>query len=547
MTARVLFIGLDATDATLLERWAEQGYCPNIKAARERGATIDMASSLETLPGAIWPEIVTSMGCGRQAHFYHGQQLHTGEDTKRPIAADEVDGELYYWVRASRAGLRVFSADIPQTVPVAGVNGLQLFEYGCHDRNFAVTSEPPSLLEDIRAKWGDHPVDSCDWHGATEDGYRSLLERLKRGTQLKTEIFRHYLQSESWDLFNVCLTEAHCGGHQFWHFLDPTHPRHDPNAPEDFKNAVRDIYAGLDASIGALVEAAGPEAKVVILASHGMTLYTGGPNLLNEVLARMGLNSNARSEDNNSSLFARLMRTLQFSSHPVLWRLREAVKPLIGKKVIQSIQAGAGSLHEPFSRKETRAAELRNNRCGAIRLNLKGREPHGDVAPGNEAIALLETIREALLELRHPVSKEPIVALVRTAKEAFGPDHHPDVPDLMVVFRDDLGVLDAAWSERLGLIKRSVFQHWLPRSGDHTPHSRLWVMGGPFSAGAYYAGADVLDVGPTLLALLGAPAPTNTDGRNLTALIAGEELSARDPRVGPRVRSDAPSLTAPVA
>ncbi|MET0546936.1 MAG: hypothetical protein ABWZ40_11555 [Caulobacterales bacterium] len=541
MTTRVLVIGLDATDATLLERWSDEGLCPNIKRARKMGATIDMSSPLESLPGAIWPEIASSMGCGRQAQFYHGQQLHTGEAIKRPVAAEDVDAELYYWVRASRAGLRVFSADIPQTVPVKDFNGLQLFEYGCHDRNFAITSEPVSLLEDIRARWGDHPIDSCDWHGETTEGYRSLLERLKRGMQLKTEIFRHYLQSESWDLFNVCFTEAHCGGHQFWHFLDPRHPRHDPNAPAEFKNAVCDLYAGLDSSIGALIDVAGPDVKVVIVASHGMTLYTGGPNLLNEALARLGLNSNAQS-DRKSALLGRFMRMLQFSSNPVLWRLREAIKPLVAKKVIQSIQATSGSLHEPFSRQETRAAELRNNRCGAIRLNLKGREPFGDVAPGNEEKALIETIREALLELRHPISNEPIVTFVRTAIESFGPHHHPDVPDIIVGFRDDLGVLDECYSPRLGHIKRTVYQPALPRSGDHTPHSRMWVIDGPFAAGAYYGGADVLDVGPTVLGLLGMCAPEGSDGRDLTSLITGEDVGDRDPLVGPRARSDVYSL-----
>ena len=116
MTARVVFIGLDAAESTLIERWAREGYCPSLRAAMERGATIRMSSPLETLPGAIWPEIASSMGCGRQAHFYHASQLRTGEAVKRPIEPEEVDTELYYWVRASRAGQRVFVSDIPQTV-----------------------------------------------------------------------------------------------------------------------------------------------------------------------------------------------------------------------------------------------------------------------------------------------------------------------------------------------------------------------------------------------------------------------------------------------
>jgi predicted AlkP superfamily phosphohydrolase/phosphomutase len=228
MTARVLFIGLDAAETTLFERWAWEGFCPSLRTAMERGTTIRMSSSLETLPSAIWPEIASSMGCGRHAHFYHGQQLRTGEAVKRPLKAEEVDAELYYWVRASRAGQRVFLSDIPQTVAAPGFNGLQLFEWGTHDRNFAISSEPPSILEDIREKYGGHPIDACDSHGETREGYAKLLSGLKHGASTKTQIYLDYLQREPWDLFNVCYTESHCAGHQFWHFLDLNHPKHDP-------------------------------------------------------------------------------------------------------------------------------------------------------------------------------------------------------------------------------------------------------------------------------------------------------------------------------
>ena len=432
---------------------------------------------------------------------------------------------------ASRAGSASSYTTSLKAAP--DFNGLQLFEWGTHDRNFAISSEPSSLLEDIRKKYGDHPINTCDSHGETHEGYAKLLSDLKRGASTKTRIYLDYLQREPWDLFNVCYTESHCTGHQFWHFLDPSHPKHDPNAPDDLKNAMRDVYAEIDKGVGALMEAAGPDAKIVLVASHGMALYSGGPNLLNEVLARLGLTS-----EGEDTAQGRFWRNLQFSSNPMIRTLRETLKQHIGKRVIQTIQAGSGGLHEPFSRPETRAADLHNNRCGAIRLNLKDREPFGQVARGNEEAALTELIREALLELEHPATREPIVQHVYTAREAFGPDHHPDVPDIIVVFRDDLGVLDACWSERLGLIKRTVYQHWLPRTGDHTPHSTMWVVNGPFPGGARFDGGDVLDVGPTVLEMLDLTPPDGIDGRSLTRLITGAEAEPRDRRVGPRVSSN---------
>ena len=94
-----------------------------------------------------------------------------------------------------------------------------------------------------------------------------------------------------------------------------------------------------------------------------------------------------------------------------------------------------------------------NNRCAAIRVNLRGREPYGCVEPGPEAAALVEDLRRELHVLRQPGTDEPIVDLVATPEELFGPDPHPDLPDLTVGFRTDLGRLEACASPRVGLVE----------------------------------------------------------------------------------------------
>jgi predicted AlkP superfamily phosphohydrolase/phosphomutase len=178
------------------------------------------------------------------------------------------------------------------------------------------------------------------------------------------------------------------------------------------------------------------------------------------------------------------------------------------------LQARAGSLDHPLESPATRAVALPNNRCGAIRLNLRGREPFGAVEPGAEADACLEELRRELSALEHPETGERIVVRVETAEEAFGPERHPDVPDLVVLFRDDLGPLEACRSERVGVVTRPNYNPRIPRSGDHTAHSRLWAIGPGLEPGTI-DGANVLDVAPTLLELLGVPLPDGLDGRPL--------------------------------
>ncbi|MEM8786364.1 MAG: alkaline phosphatase family protein [Pseudomonadota bacterium] len=512
MTTRVLFIGLDAAEATLLEGFATQGQLPNLQRLTQQGTRYRLGNSLRTLPGAIWPEIQTGISSGRIPHYYHPRQLHTGEAIKRPLDAKDVDAETYFWVRASRAGKRVAALDIPQTVIAKDFNGIQLFEWGLHDRNFEIASEPPSILEKIKATHGDHPVDMCDTHGETEEGYQTLLDGLLQGVRSKTDVLLEHLRADKWDLFACCYGETHCVGHQFWHFQDANHPWYAEDAPAHFKTAMRDVYKSIDAGIGDLIEAAGEDAQIYVISSHGMGIYSGGPNLLPEILARMGLTS---SGDAASSSTAKGLRDLQRADGRMITAVKDFVKPIVGKRVIRFLQTRTGGLHEPFEDPATRAADLPNNRCGAIRLNVKGREPMGAVAPGNEYKSVIEDIRTALMELEDPKTGTRIVDEVITAKEAFGADHHPDVPDIMVVFRDDLGVIDACESARLGRVERPVYKAILPRSGDHTVESRLWRVGPGVAEGAVVDGGNVLDVAPTILMDLDIPVAEEIDGRPL--------------------------------
>jgi hypothetical protein len=189
VTSRVLVVGFDACEVTLIEREIAAGRLPNFAKLRDRSLGFHLANPMETLPGAIWPEINTGVSSGTMGHFYIPNQLRTGEARLRATRAADIDASKYYWAHASSAGCRVAVLDPVQAVPVAGLNGIQLFEWGLHDRTFDVSSDPPELLDGIRAEFGDHPIHSCDVHGQTPDGYRRLLDGLLKGLRASAGIF----------------------------------------------------------------------------------------------------------------------------------------------------------------------------------------------------------------------------------------------------------------------------------------------------------------------------------------------------------------------
>jgi predicted AlkP superfamily phosphohydrolase/phosphomutase len=378
--------------------------------------------------------------------------------------------------------------DLPQ-VGLAALNGIHVTEWGLHDRNFDVASRPPELLEELRSRHGDHPVWSCDDHGETEAGYARLFEGLADGVKRKTELLRDLLGREEWDLFACSYGEAHCVGHQFWG------NRRIAGSSDD---AIFDIYRLIDAGIGRLIDEAGPDATVLVVASHGMGEYLGGPQLLPEVLVRLGMGS-------GGGVAAQVRSRLPKG-------VRSAIRRVIPSSARRRLQASAASLPLPLESPSTRAIAVDNNRCGAVRLNLRGREPYGGVEPGAEADAVLEEIRTGLYELEVPATGERLVEKVVTAAEAFGRDYHPDCPDLMVVFRTDLGPLEECRSDRIGTVTEPLYKEHMPRVGDHTAESRLWAIG-PGAPRAEHA--NVLDLAPTILTLLDVPAPQWLDGSSL--------------------------------
>lgn len=510
MTTRVLVVGFDACEVTLVERLIAAGRMPNLAKLRDRSLQFHLDSPMETLPGAIWPEINTGVSSGTMGDFYIPNQLRTGEARLRATRADDIDASKYYWAQASRAGRRVAVIDPVQAVPVAGFNGIQLFEWGLHDRTFDVSSDPPELLENIRARFGDHPIRSCDSHGQTVDGYRRLLGGLLAGVGTKSRFVAELMAREHWDLFSCTFSESHCAGHQFWHFQDARHPWYVASAPLDLRKALCTVYEAIDAALGNVLAAAGDGATVFAIFSHGMDLYFDGPQLLPEVLVRLGVASGNPGAAGHR--LRDIKRWVTYLPRPV----KKVIKALVRSDSLHRAVAAAGCLVDPFESPRTRAAFVNNNRCGAIRLNLKGREPHGCVEPGNDANALVDYLKRELLALRDPASGEPIVAHAFTAEERFGASRHPDLPDLICVFRSDLGLLERCVSASFaGEVHVPVHHPHAPRSGDHTPHSRLWASGPAVQPAPVGTAANVLDIAPTVLSALEVALPDWLDGRPL--------------------------------
>jgi predicted AlkP superfamily phosphohydrolase/phosphomutase len=365
-------------------------------------------------------------------------------------------------------------------------------EWHVHDQLWGSGSNPPELFAELEAIHGSPHIDRCDMaHRRTLDGYETWAGELLDRLRSKVSMLEDLLGRKDWDLFTVAFSEGHCAGHQMWHLHDPAWHAHPSGCSDRQRGLLEEVYVALDAAVGRVIDAAGPGATTLVFTSHGMGPYIGGTQLLPDVLRGLGLGDGRR--------------------------LPPWIRPVLPVHIVQKAwarfpglrRATAGTVLQQrgFVRPGVKAIAVHNNRVGAIRLNVRGREPAGEVDPA-AADDLMADITEELLDLRHATSGERVVArVVRTADE-FGPGRHPDLPDLLVVFRRDLGELSTVIGPRVGTISRAVQRPDYPRTGDHTDVARLWCQG---------PGAEALPAGRTITTLDLAPAILSMVGLEQTA------------------------------
>jgi len=240
-------------------------------------------------------------------------------------------------------------------------------------------------------------------------------------------------------------------------------------------------------------------ATVLVLATHGMTRLGGASDMLPELLEGLGLGVGGRGR---MAWAARLPR----------WAKRFG-RRVLSQDLLDRHRLGFYTRISGFH--GAAVLSLMNYRTGALRLNLAGREPEGRIQPGEEEESVIRRIVEAVSELRDERTGEPILLRATRVGEALGEERHPDLPDLFLEFRQDLGPIDAARSPRLGRLVRPRLTH---RTGDHTPHSRLWIAGPGApreGAGGGASTCDLLDLAPTVLRLCGVDPPPIMDGSSL--------------------------------
>jgi len=546
MGRRVIAIGLDSADPDLVDRWIAEGRLPHLARLREQGASGRLHSQV-ALHGCsteafatepLWVDFAT--GCrpnqtGAWDSIRYDAQRYSVDNLDEGSPAFDRFAPFY----ALGEGCRVAVLDVPMTKLAAGVDGLQVLGWGGHFPHTRSESSPPALFGELTARHGANAILGKD-AGIWWDGrYLAWLDAaLTDSIVARGAVCRDLLARDDWDLFLAVFSEPHSAGHEVYCFSRPDHPLHAVLDPmPGGEDLLRRTYEQVDRAIGEIAANAPPDAVLLCFSLHGM-----GANysdllsavMLPEMLYRMAFPGRVALGPGTDAKppGPMITRPLRRSWIAEMWTRHQAGHPL--KRLLRSVLPGrflrgrCNGLESPYAEASRGhpmmwhpatwyrpswptmpAFALPGFTKGRIRINLRGRDPQGIVAPEDYA-ALCDRIEAHLHALRDARTGLPVVKQVFRTR-ATPLDDDPALPDF------DLDVL---WHERITDVVDSPdvgrigpVPHF--RAGGHWNRGFVLAAGPGIAPGTRLRTGEAVDLAPSILALMGRPAPSHFDGRSL--------------------------------
>ena len=456
----VAVIGLDcATPQLVFDSFRSE--VPTLSALMDQGMWGPLESANPPITVPAWACMMSGYDPGqlgiygfrnRKDHSYNGYSIANANAIHR----DRV------WDVLSRAGKRVILLGVPQTYPVRPINGCVVADFLTPSTQSAYT-HPPELKAEVERISGGYVFDVENFRTTDKD---ALLGRIYAKTKKHFAVARHLVTTQPWDFFMMVEMGVDRIHHAFWSYMDPTHPKYVAGNP--FEGAIRDYYRYLDREVGELLSLFPPDTVVFVVSDHGAKKLDGGI-CFNEWLIREGY--------------------LTLTSYP------DVPTPLDKVQIDWSRTRAWGD----------------GGYYGRLFLNVKGREPHGIVDPGDYE-KLRAELTEKISRLTDPAGR-PLGSRVYRPEDIYR-EVQGVPPDLLVYFGD------LNWRSVGSIGLRDIYTFDNDTGPDEANHNWHGIFisrsnGNGRRRGGPIAGLRLYDMAPTILDLFGLEAPGDIVGRRL--------------------------------
>jgi predicted AlkP superfamily phosphohydrolase/phosphomutase len=514
MKRQTLVIGLDGATFDIIDPLIEAGRLPNIARFKAEGAWGRLRSVMHPESPQAWSSFLTGTNPGKHGILDFTRRTMDSYDWRVNTANDRLGPDVSEIL--AQQGLRAGLFNVPLTYPPRPTDGFVVSGMGTpgFDSDF---THPLELKKELLEAFGQDVWIEEEIPGKTPLEYLDALHRsIERTLQLGEFLLRRF---PNLDLYVLVFMASDRVQHFFWNYVDPHYPDYVADAPQELKNSINGIYEHLDQAVGQLVEGR-EDWNIIVMSDHG-----GGPFYqmvdLNRWLEREGylrfLDVESAAQGNRAG--SGLRSAYRFFRRHVAPKLSRRQRQFLRKLMPQAaMNRLRGYRHNPTLNRVdwSRTRAYAQGAYGRIFLNMAGREPQGIVRP-EEREQLLDEIRTKLLALKGPLTDKRVIHRIYGREELFQGPFLNQAPELLVEWhkwqyhtRDSFAAQDSVFSDP---------PYWqfsqLKHTGNHRLNGIFLMKGGVINSDCEIEGAQIVDLAPTLLYVLGASIPREMDGKIL--------------------------------
>lgn len=510
---RVLIIGLDGATFDIIKPMVDAGKLPTFTKLMKKGAWGPLRSTVPPLTAPAWSSFMTGVNPGKHGVFNFYTQPKPGTYTTGMISGLTIKARrIWHYLEKERVGL----IDIPMTYPPEKINGCMISGWPVPSDE-SIFTHPPALHTEIIREIGEYMIDrTLSNHGG------SMIDRLAalyRYTEMRRDASLYLMKEKGpFDFFMVVFRSTDLLQHGAFKFHDEEYAAKHKELTRKFKCLIAQFYERIDTIMADIMEAMGEDAVTIVMSDHG-----GGP-----MKKRFYLNRWLRQE----GLFATKHKKFYMNERPLKDFINRSPLPGVNRILPESMR----DMNVPYPRPHKKAAfsdlvdwsktkvyGIPPWKDGALRVNLRGREPNGIVPPEDYDKVVSEVIKK-FLDVTDPETGEKVFEAAYRRDDVYKGPYVGEAADIVVISKDVSHALSPDAGEGPVLER--------PEDPTPAPHRMdgIMLMHGPgIKAGVELKDLNITDIAPTSLYLMGKPVPESMDGKVMQKGISAKHLKANPP------------------
>jgi len=499
---RVLIIGLDGFCWGLGEKFLKENWMPALGSFTTGGSFGTLQSVLPYETSPAWVSFQTGCFPPKTGIF----SFHTFDSQTSRIRLNS-SGDIRVptlWELLSSQGKKTICVNMPLTSPPPAIDGIIIPGLLCPQLN-SQTVHPSAIYGRFIKPRKDYQI--------VDNTYRNTVsafaEQSIRTEQVRCEVALELMDGYDWDVFCLQIQSTDLFQHRFWWALDSGANGYNQ---EDYRQAAA-FYKCCDDIISRLIDKAGSNVRVILVSDHGFTAqrWTLAVNrwlLEKGYLLLLEKEKSGWQRAKEKSVFLKYFAQQAGRTKGFFVKAAERFFP---PKTPPFSEIELLHLRQSIDFMRSKAFYLGS--VGGV-IYIHPSVPHRD--------DFRNRLIEELLTDFGPAAQPALVKAVKTCAEEYGDlEGAALLPDLLLEYEPGVSAVINPLAPQLV----QSYQNTERQPGTHDRNG-LFAAQGENIKKNFRCDCQIVDIVPTVLAMLDIPIPAHIDGRILSEIFEKEPRTA---------------------